>query len=106
VTVNVSAGAAAGGGVSPNNGAAGTASTATAAVVLDADGGLGAQPNSPAAGRVVNNGSILAMGSGLLGAGGDVWFDGRNSAGANLGAGDGGSQIRTGTVATGDFVPN
>ncbi len=99
VTVNVSAGASTAGGSAIRD-LTGGVTVGLVAVVFDADSGA----DSAAGGRVVNNGSILANGTGLLGLGGDVFFDGRDAAGAALPAA--GSQSRSGTAGAGDFVPD
>jgi len=76
------------------------------AVVFDANNGLGGTGGG-APGKVINNGTITAAGGGgtVVGAGGDVYFDGLNASGVTLTLLDAGSQNRAGTPA-GQFYPH
>jgi hypothetical protein len=72
------------------------------AVVFDANNGLGASAGANP-GKVLNFGTISANGGSgsIVGLGGDVYFNGLNSAGSAVTFTDGGTQSRTGSVAGG-----
>lgn len=89
-SIDVSAGSGAAGGSAANDGVVGVSDPGMApltqfAVLLDADGAIGESlADSPAGGIIVNLGTITATGGSTGGAGGDVFFDGRDETGAAL----------------------
>ena len=90
-----------------NGGVAPTDSSGTnLAVVFDAAGGLTASPDGGGEGTVRNLGTIIATGGSIVARGGDIWFDGRNGSGADMGPGDGGILTLTGAGGNGTFFPN
>jgi hypothetical protein len=89
------------GGVAPAD-----SSGANLAVIFDAAGGLTSSPDTAGVGMVQNLGTITATGGSIVARGGDIWFDGRNGAGADIGPGDGGSLIQDGNGGAGAFFPN
>jgi hypothetical protein len=106
--VDVSGGTGLTGGAARNNGgiAPADSSGTNLAVVLDAAGGLTGSPDGGAEGIVRNLGIIIAKGGSVLGRGGDIWFDGKNAVGGNLGSGDGGMETLTSQAGNGAFFPN
>lgn len=106
--INVSAGIGFQGGSALNNGGAPPAdsSGANLAVVLDAAGGLTSSPDGGNEGVIQNLGRIIATGAGVIGRGGDIWFDGKNALGGNLAIADSGTQDRSGPGGWGAFFPN
>lgn len=105
-SIDVSGGNGATGGSARNDGAASSAAAGSAAVVFDADGTLGSSSNSLTGGIVQNLGSIVARGGVPGGAGGDVYFDGRDATGGAATSPAAGTQDRggNGAGAAGDFV--
>jgi hypothetical protein len=74
------------------------------AVIFDADGALGdSAVDSVTGGIVLQLGSITATGSGALGRGGDVFFDGRDVTGVTATNPTAGAQTLTGTLLAGSF---
>jgi hypothetical protein len=106
--IDVSGGIGFTGGSARNNGGVAPANAAGAnlAVVLDADSGLNASPDGPNSGLIMNQGTIIATGSGVLGRGGDIWFDGKSFFGPDITGADSGNQVRTGPGGNGAFFPN
>lgn len=88
-------------GVAPAN-----SSGTNLAVVFDAAGGLTASPDGGGEGIIRNLGTILATGGSLVARGGDIWFDGKNGSGANIGPGDHGDLVLDGNGGDGAFFPN
>lgn len=106
-SIDVSGGNGTPGGNARNDGTASSAAAATAAVVFDADGTLGASMTDSATGGIVQNlGSIVARGGVAGGTGGDVFFDGRDATGVTATNPAAGTQDRAGNGAgaAGDFV--
>jgi hypothetical protein len=106
--IDVSGGAGTTGGSARNNGGI-TPTSATAAVVFDADMGLAAtsaNPEPPTAtiGIVQNLGTITAAGAGTNGHGGDIIFDGFNSSSTGIPISGTVTQTGSGTGATGTFL--
>lgn len=106
--IDVSGGIGLTGGSARNNGGVPPANSSGAnlAVVFDAAGGLTGSPDGGNEGQVLNFGTIVATGNGVLGRGGDIWFDGKNNLGLDLTPADGGHQVLTGPFGNGAFFPN
>lgn len=106
-TIDVSGGNGFTGGSARNNGGIAplNSSGANLAVIFDAAGGLTASPDG-SGGAIQNIGRIIALGYSPLGRGGDIWFDGKTLAGAELGPGDGGTLSLSAPGGAGAFFPN
>jgi hypothetical protein len=107
--IKVSGGIGVIGGFARNNGGAAPADssgTLTLAVVFDASGNLTASIDGVSEGIVRNLGSIIATGGSAAARGGDLWFDGKNSTGIPLTAGDSGTVTLSGSLGSGAFFPN